>query len=59
MVNVFNTAKMLAKISAEKRNLRELESKIAEISRSESLEEAKQNCLATYKPEKADKSKSN
>ena len=57
--NVFNTAKMLAKISAENRNLRELESKIAEISRSESLEEAKQNCLTTYKPEKADKSKSN
>ncbi len=57
--NVFNTAKLLAKMSAENRNIREMESKIAELSRSESLEEAKQNCLSTYKPETSKKSKSN
>ena len=57
--NVFNTAKLLAKMSAENRNLREMDSRIAELSRSESLEEAKQNCLTTYKPEKPSKSKSN
>ena len=46
-------------MSAENRNIREMESKIAELSRSESLEEAKQNCLSTYKPETSKKSKSN
>ena len=57
--NVFNSAKMLAKMSAENRNLREMESKIAELSRNEDVEEAKQNCLTTYKVETAKKSKSN
>ena len=50
-VSVFNTAKLLAKMAAEKRNLRELDSKIAEIARSKSLEEARNICLNTYKPE--------
>ena len=50
-VSVFNTAKLLAKMSAENRNLRELDSKIAEIARNKDLEEAKKICLNTYKPE--------
>lgn len=57
--NVFNTAKLLAKMSAENRNLREMDSKIAELNRAEKLEVAKQNCLAIYKPETPKKSKSN
>ncbi|MBO7042824.1 MAG: hypothetical protein J6W08_03070 [Alphaproteobacteria bacterium] len=57
--NVFNTAKLLAKMSAEQRNLRELDSKIAELAREKDLEEAKQVCLKTYKAEKPEKSKSN
>ena len=51
-VSVFNTAKLLAKMAAENRNLRELDSKIAEIARKKDLEEAKNICLKTYKPEK-------
>ncbi len=51
-VSVFNTAKLLAKMSAEKRNLRELDSKIAELARKKDLKEAEQICLKTYKPEK-------
>ena len=50
-VSVFNTAKLLAKMSAENRNLRELDSKIAEIARNKDIEEAKKICLNTYKPE--------
>ena len=57
--SVFNSAKMLAKMSAENRNLREMESKIAELSRAEDLETAKRNCLTTYKVETPSKSKSN
>lgn len=58
-VSVFNTAKLLAKMSAENRNLRELDSKIAELARKKDVEEAKAICLKTYKPEKPDDSKSN
>ena len=58
-VSVFNTAKLLAKMSAENRNLRELDTKIAELARKKDLEEAKNICLTTYKPEKPDESKSN
>ena len=58
-VSVFNTAKLLAKMSAEQRNLRELDSKIAELARKKDLKEAEQICLKTYKPEKPDSSKSN
>lgn len=57
--NVFNSAKMIAQINAENRSMRELETKIAEISRQQSLDEAEQNCLTTYKPETPDKSSSN
>lgn len=50
--SVFMTAKLLAKMSAENRNLRELDSKIAELARKKDVEEAKEICLKTYKPEK-------
>ena len=48
---VFNSAKMVAKISAENRTLRALETKIAELSRQQDLEEAEENCLKTYQVE--------
>jgi len=57
--SVFMTAKLLAKMSAEQRNLREMDSRKAELSKKESLEKAEKNCLTNYKPETADKSKSN
>jgi len=58
-VSVFNTAKMLAKISAENRNLRELDTKIAELTRNKDIETARKTCLNTYKPETPKESKSN
>ncbi len=57
--NVFNSAKMIAYIGAENRALRELESKIAELSRKQDLETAKKNCESTYKPETPDKKTKN
>ena len=57
--SVFNTAKLLAKMSAENRNLRELDSKIAELTRTKDVEEARQVCLNTYKVEQPKESKSN
>ena len=57
--NVFNTAKLLAKMSAENRNLREMESKIVELSKAKDVETARKACLKTYKVEKPDESKSN
>ena len=57
--SVFNTAILLAKMSAEQRNLRELDSKIADLTRAKDIEEAKKVCLTTYKAEKPDSSKSN
>ncbi len=56
---VFNSAKMIAYIGAENRAMRELESKIAELSRQQDLEKAEQNCLKTYKVETPDKSSKN
>ncbi len=56
--SVFNTAKLIAEIGAENRALRELETKIAELSRQQDIEEAEKNCYATYKvetPEESDK----
>ena len=56
--SVFNTAKLIAEIGAENRAMRELETKIAELSRQQDLEQAEANCYATYKvetPEKSDK----
>lgn len=57
--SVFNSAKMIAQISAENRAMRELESKIAELSRQQDLEEAEENCYALYKVETPDKSSKN
>lgn len=48
---VFNSAKMIAQINAENRAMRELETKIAELSRQQDLEEAERNCFNTYKVE--------
>ena len=57
--SVFNTAKLIAEIGAENRAMRELETKIAELSRKQDLEEAEKNCYATYKVETPDKSDKN
>ncbi len=57
--SVFTTAKMIAEIGAENRALRELEKKIAEMSREKDLEEARQACLNTYKVETPEEGKKN
>ena len=57
--SVFTTAKLIAEIGAENRAMRELESKIAELSRQQDLEEAEQNCYAMFKVETPDKSSKN
>lgn len=57
--NVFNTAKIIAEIGAENRAMRELEDRIAELSRKQDLEEAEQNCYNTYKAEKPAQGKKN
>ena len=57
--SVFNSAKMIAQISAENRAMRELESKIAELSRQQDLEQAEENCYNTYQVETPDKSSKN
>ncbi|MFQ6729810.1 MAG: hypothetical protein ACLRFK_02020 [Alphaproteobacteria bacterium] len=57
--SIFNTAKLIAEIGAENRALRELETKIAELSRQQSLDKAKENCLTTYKVETPNQSKKN
>ena len=57
--SVFNTAKLIAKMSAENRNLRELDLKIAELTRKQDTKTAEQTCLRTYKKESPDDSKSN
>ena len=57
--SVFNTAKMIAEIGAENRALRELETKIAELSREQDVEAARQNCLKTYKVETPAEGKKN
>ena len=56
---VFNSAKMIAKIGAENRALRALETKIAELSRKQELAKAEENCYKTYKVETPDKSDKN
>lgn len=57
--SVFNSAKIVAEIGAENRAMRELDSKISELSRKEDLNAAEQNCLKTYKPETPNKSSKN
>ncbi len=49
--SVFNTAKLIANISAENRSLRALESRIAELSREQDIETARKTCLSTYRVE--------
>ena len=56
---VFNTAKLIAEMGAENRALRELETKIAELSRQQDLDAARQNCLNTYKVETPQEGKKN
>ncbi len=50
--SMFTTAKMIAEIGAENRYLADLESRIAELSRAQDTEEARQNCLTMYAVEK-------
>lgn len=57
--SVFNSAKLVAQIGAENRAMRELESKIAELSRQQDLDAAEKNCYATYAVETPDKSSKN
>lgn len=57
--SVFNTAKLIAEIGAENRAMRELETKIAELSRKQDLEQAEKNCYALYKVETPGKSDGN
>ncbi len=57
--SVFNTAKLIANISAENRALRALESRIAELSRQQDTERARQNCYNTYAVEKPNKDDKN
>jgi hypothetical protein len=57
--SVFNSAKLIAEIGAENRALRELESKLAELSRQQDIETARNTCLTTYKVETPDKSSKN
>ena len=57
--SVFNSAKLIANISAENRALRALESKVAELSRKQSIEEARQNCYNTYAVETPEEGKKN
>lgn len=53
--SVFTTAKMIAEIGAENRYLADLESRVAELSRAQDTEEARQNCLTMYAVEKKPK----
>lgn len=49
--SVFNATKMIAKIGAENRALRALETKIAELSRAQDIAAAEKNCYAMFKVE--------
>lgn len=50
--SVFTTAKMIAEMGAENRYLTDLESRVAELSRQQDVEAARNNCLTVYQPEK-------
>lgn len=58
-VTVFNTAKLIAYIGAENRAMRELETKISELSREQDLAKAEETCYSMFKPETPDKSSKN
>ncbi len=49
--SVFESSKIIAEIQAENRALRELDLKITELSRAETVEKAEELCYATYSPE--------
>ncbi len=53
--SIFVTAKMIAEIGAENRYLADLDSRVAELSRAQDVEEARQNCLTMYAVEKKPK----
>ena len=53
--SVFTTAKMIAEIGAENRYLAEYDARVAELSRTKDVEEARQNCLTMYAVEKKPK----
>ncbi len=57
--SIFNSAKMIAKISAENRSQRLLDTKLAELSRQEDLAKAEKNCNTLYKPGKPKKDEKN
>lgn len=57
--SVFNSAKLIANISAENRALRALESRVAELSRKQDVESARQACLSIYKVETPEEGKEN
>ncbi len=50
--NVFVVAKMIAEIGAENRYLADLESRVAELSRQQDIDAARETCLTVYKVEK-------
>ena len=56
---IFNSARIIAEIGAENRALRQLEDKIAELSRKQDLAKAEANCYATYAVETPDESEKN
>ena len=49
--NVFNTAKMIAEISAENRAIRELDAKLLELGRKAGLSSGREECLTVYQVE--------
>lgn len=53
--SVFATAKMIAEIGAENRYMAEFDARVAELSRAQDVEEARQNCLTMYAVEKKPK----
>ena len=55
--NVFTSAKIIANIGAEQRAMRELDLKIAELSRQQDVEQAEKNCYEKNPVEKPDASK--
>lgn len=50
--SIFITAKIIAQMGAENRYLTDLDSRVAELSRQQDVDEARENCLTVYKPEK-------
>ncbi|MBO7509331.1 MAG: hypothetical protein J6T57_03595, partial [Alphaproteobacteria bacterium] len=53
--SMFTTAKMIAEIGAENRYLADLDSRLAELSREQDVNAARENCLTNYRVEKKPK----